>query len=154
MFGLEHDLRTNGWEARSKQSRREGLGLVVHNAKVEAGKQKLHLGDCSRQETTVEYRKAWRIGMGACRRAIGDHRNNKQMRHATFQRGGGAGFWKWSCNGEGEGGIFRFVSHGVKTDIVGKGKQSTEGTMRQSTFKFKENVTRSRARSQMSCFWK
>ena len=62
--------RTNrcGSEARSNESRSEGrerLGSVAYNAKVEAAKQKLHLGGCSGQEITVEYRKAWKSGMGA-----------------------------------------------------------------------------------------
>ena len=91
-----------------------------YNAKVEDTKQKLHLGGCSGQQTTEEYRKAWKIGMGACGAAIGDHRNTKQMRHPIVQRGGGLldVVVQWG----GEGGAVQLVSHCVKTYMDGKMK--------------------------------
>ena len=44
------------------------------------------------------------------------------MRHAIVRGGGGAGCWMWSQNGEGEEGVFQFVSHRVKRDMDGKMK--------------------------------
>ena len=57
-----------------------------------------------------------------------------------------------SPNGKGEEGVFRFVSHCVKTDMGSKIKAKHKSTMRQSMFNFEENFTHSRAPSQMSCF--
>ena len=54
------------WKIAIRGRERLESGLVDYNANVEATQQELQLGGCSGQETTVKYRKAWKIGMRAC----------------------------------------------------------------------------------------
>ena len=94
------------------------MGFVAYNAMVEAAEQKRHLRGCSGQEKIVEYRKALKSGIGASLTAVGNYGNTKQCDMLLSKWG--AGFWKWSCNGDGEGAVFQFVSHNVKTGMDGK----------------------------------
>ena len=54
------------WKFATSGRERLESDFVDYNAKVEATQQKLQLVGCGGQETTVKYRKAWKIGMGVC----------------------------------------------------------------------------------------